>query len=98
MTIFVTHYPVVVQLEKSVPDHVSNYHMAYILDDADEAESDRVVFLYSMRIGSCPRSFGFNVARLAGIEAAVIERAKDKAAKTLSDQDLLHDFKKIFHL
>lgn len=38
LTLFVTHYPAVVQLENDVPMHVANYHMGYLLNE-DETEN-----------------------------------------------------------
>ncbi len=55
---------------------VANYHMAY---RANEAQ-DHVIFLYKFIRGECPMSFGINVARMAGIDQQVLERAKAKSA------------------
>lgn len=37
LTLFVTHYPPLCELERVYPEHVSNYHMAFLLNDADMA-------------------------------------------------------------
>ena len=39
-------------------------------------ENDRVTFLYKIRDGSADRSYGINVARLAGLPETVLERAR----------------------
>ena len=49
--------------------------MAYDLDPLN----NRLLYLYQLRRGACPSSFGLNVAQLSGIPPAVIERAKEKA-------------------
>ena len=41
----------------------------------DEADHD-ITFLYSLGEGTCPKSFGINVARLAGLPGAVLQKAK----------------------
>ena len=52
--------------------YVSSFHMAFRAND----EADRVIFLYKFIKGESPGSFGMNVARLAGLPASVIEKAK----------------------
>ena len=44
-----------------------------------EEESDHVVFLYKLKPGDCPASFGINVAKAVGIEESIIKAAKVKA-------------------
>jgi DNA mismatch repair protein MutS len=39
-------------------------------------EKDKVTFLYKIKDGKADRSYGVNVARLAGLPDTVIERAK----------------------
>lgn len=35
LTLFVTHYPPLCELERVYPQHVSNYHMAFLLNEPD---------------------------------------------------------------
>lgn len=35
LTLFVTHYPPLCELERAYPEHVSNYHMAFLLNEPD---------------------------------------------------------------
>uniref|UniRef100_A0A8C9ZQX9 DNA mismatch repair protein MSH3 n=1 Tax=Sander lucioperca TaxID=283035 RepID=A0A8C9ZQX9_SANLU len=37
LTLFVTHYPPLCELERVYPEHVSNYHMAFLLNEPDIA-------------------------------------------------------------
>ncbi|KAK2950013.1 putative DNA mismatch repair protein MSH6 [Blattamonas nauphoetae] len=46
--------------------------------DDDKTPQD-VIFLYKVVPGICPRSFGMNVARLAGMPDGVVEKANQKA-------------------
>ena len=53
---------------------------------ADE-KTDRVVFLYRFIKGECPKSFGLNVARMAGIPENVIRKAKVKSERFAEELD-----------
>lgn len=52
---------------------------AYGRDDSDNNQSSPtdVIFLYQCISGVCPRSFGMNVARLAGLPLSVVDRANE---------------------
>ncbi|MFO8058868.1 MAG: DNA mismatch repair protein MutS [bacterium] len=69
-TMFATHYHELVDLAETRP-RIKNYH---ILVKEWEGE---VIFLRKMSPGSTSRSYGIQVARLAGLPAQVIERAKE---------------------
>lgn len=48
-------------------------------NDDDNTPSERknnITFLYTLGDGACPKSFGVNVARLAGLPDDVLQRAK----------------------
>jgi DNA mismatch repair ATPase MutS len=47
-------------------------------DDGDHDTSGKgnVIFLYTLGPGQCPKSFGINVARLAGLPPAAVANAK----------------------
>lgn len=41
LTLFVTHYPPLCELERVYPEHVLNYHMAFLLNEPDiSADTD----------------------------------------------------------
>ena len=42
-------------------------------------EPDKIMFLYRFIEGECPKSFGMNVARMAGLPPKVIAKAKYKS-------------------
>ena len=67
-TLFATHYHELTQLSKTLP-RVRNYTVTVSEDDG------RVVFLHHIAPGSADRSYGVQVARLAGLPAAVTNRA-----------------------
>ena len=69
-TIFATHYHELVDLAADLPS-VGNLHVS-----AREWQ-DTVVFLRKIEQGGSDRSFGIQVARLAGLPAAVVVRAQE---------------------
>jgi DNA mismatch repair protein MutS len=68
--LFATHYHHLNELENLLP-RVRNYR-ADVLE-----EGDKVVFLYRIVPGGTDRSYGIQVARLAGLPEQVIDRAKE---------------------
>lgn len=69
-TLFATHYWELTKLEEKVSGAV-NYHVA-----VHETE-ETIIFLRKIIRGSTDKSYGIHVARLAGLPAAVISRAKE---------------------
>ncbi len=69
-TLFATHYHEMTELAKLLPG-VRNYQMAV-------KESDgRIVFLRRVLEGSASKSYGIEVAKLAGLPKVVTERARE---------------------
>ncbi len=68
-TLFATHYHELTALEDSLAG-VRNLHVAV------KESGDQIVFLRKVSPGAAERSFGIEVARLAALPPAVIERAK----------------------
>ena len=48
----------------------------YVSTESGTSGSEDVTFLYRVKSGSCPKSYGFNVARKAGIPEPVIRDAQ----------------------
>lgn len=71
LTLFATHYFELTELAESLPATV-NLHV-----DATEHD-DTVAFLHRVKPGAANRSFGLQVAKLAGVPASVIDAAKTK--------------------
>jgi DNA mismatch repair protein MutS len=69
-TLFATHYHELTDLADATPG-VANFHVA-----AREWKDD-IVFLRKIRPGRSDRSYGIQVARLAGLPDSVIRRARD---------------------
>jgi DNA mismatch repair protein MutS len=68
-TLFATHYHELVELEKTKP-RLHNANVA--VRESDE----EILFLYQIIAGGADQSFGIHVARLAGVPAPVLERAR----------------------
>ncbi|HWA24614.1 MAG TPA: DNA mismatch repair protein MutS, partial [Lacunisphaera sp.] len=77
-TLFATHYQELTQLEKHLP-RLKNYSVAV------KEWNDDIVFVRRVVPGAADRSYGIQVARLAGLPLAVIDRAKTILAQLESD-------------
>lgn len=77
-TLFSTHYHNLVG-GGGAGDGVAQGHMGCRVDGAGAAQ--RVTFLYALRPGACPKSYGLNVARLAGVPEGVITDAAAAAER-----------------
>ncbi|MGO9466654.1 MAG: DNA mismatch repair protein MutS, partial [Isosphaeraceae bacterium] len=69
-TLFATHYHELVELEKTKPK-LRNTNVS-VLEREDE-----ITFLYQIVPGGADQSYGIHVARLAGVPAPVLERARE---------------------
>jgi DNA mismatch repair protein MutS len=68
-TLFATHYQELTQLEKHLP-RLRNYSVSV------KEWNDEVIFVRRVVPGAADRSYGIQVARLAGLPLSVIERAR----------------------
>ncbi len=73
-TLFATHYHELTELAERLPG-AQNYQIT-----AMEREGE-VVFLHKLERGRASKSYGIEVARLAGLPLAVLERARDVLAR-----------------
>ncbi len=73
-TLFATHYHELTQLEGKL-ESVNNYCIAV------REQGDDIIFLRKIVPGGADRSYGIQVARLAGVPQPVIDRAKEIAAE-----------------
>ncbi|EDL00960.1 mCG131439, isoform CRA_b, partial [Mus musculus] len=87
LTLFVTHYPPVCELEKCYPEQVGNYHMGFLVNEDESKQDsgdmeqmpDSVTFLYQITRGIAARSYGLNVAKLADVPREVLQKAAHKS-------------------
>ncbi|MDY3730316.1 MAG: DNA mismatch repair protein MutS, partial [Candidatus Choladocola sp.] len=79
-TLFATHYHELTELEGTI-DSVNNYCIAV------KEQGDDIVFLRKIVAGGADKSYGIQVAKLAGVPDTVIERAKE-LSEELSSADI----------
>ncbi len=79
-TLFATHYHELTELEGKL-DSVNNYCIAV------REQGDDIIFLRKIIPGGADKSYGIQVARLAGVPETVIDRAKE-IAEMLSQSDI----------
>ncbi len=84
--LFATHYHELTELEGKLPG-VRNYNIAV------KEQGDHIVFLRKICRGGADRSYGIQVARLAGVPEPVLRRARD-IARRLEKESLSHNSKK----
>ena len=77
-TLFATHYQELTQLERHLP-RLRNFSVAV------KEWNDEIVFVRRVVPGAADRSYGIQVARLAGLPLGVIDRAKTLLAKLEGD-------------
>ncbi|MGK0236615.1 MAG: DNA mismatch repair protein MutS [Candidatus Pelagisphaera sp.] len=77
-TLFATHYQELTQLDKHL-NRLENFSVAV------KEWNDDIVFVRQVVRGAADRSYGIQVARLAGLPATVIKRAKEILQKLESD-------------
>jgi DNA mismatch repair protein MutS len=88
-TLFATHYHELTELADLLPG-VRNYHVSV------KESGSNIIFLRKVEPGSADKSYGVEVARLAGLPPSVIERAREILARheqsehTLSERLTVH--------
>ena len=86
-TLFATHYHELTELEGKM-NNVNNYCIAV------KEKGDDIVFLRKIIKGGADKSYGIQVAKLAGVPDMVIDRAKEIVAQ-LCDNDILEKVQNI---
>ena len=84
-TLFSTHYHELTDLDKNLK-HLKNMHVS-----ADETDGN-ITFLHKVKEGSVDKSYGINVAKLAGLPDEVINRASD-VLKVYENKEKKRDMK-----
>ena len=74
LSLFSTHYHMMID-EFTHNPLIGMYHMGCEVDEVKR----EVTFLYRLQRGVCPRSYGMNVANMAGIPRSIVDRAESIA-------------------
>lgn len=86
-TLFATHYHELTELEGKM-NNVNNYCIAV------KEKGDDIVFLRKIVKGGADKSYGIQVAKLAGVPDMVIDRAKE-IVEQLTDNDIIEKVQSI---
>ncbi|XP_060820764.1 probable DNA mismatch repair protein Msh6 [Bombus pascuorum] len=92
-TLFSTHYHSLVEDYKNTKE-ITLAHMACMVEneEQDEVSQETVTFLYKLSEGACPKSYGFNAARLAGVPSVITNRAHEISKKLEQETNYKHLF------
>ena len=83
-TVFATHYHELTELADLLPG-IRNYHVAV------KESQNRIIFLRTVEAGPADRSYGIEVAKLAGIPGPVTQRAREILKKHEENEHQLSD-------
>ncbi|HEX7129020.1 MAG TPA: DNA mismatch repair protein MutS, partial [Rhodanobacteraceae bacterium] len=83
-TLFATHYFELTELAAQF-EHIANVHLDAV-EYHDRKQGDQLVFMHAVKEGPANRSFGLQVAALAGLPKSVIAEARRTLAE-LEDGD-----------
>ncbi len=78
-TLFATHYHHLTELSQILPK-VRNYHVAV------KEKEDEIIFIRRIVEGATDKSYGIQVAKLAGLPKKVIDRAKEVLARIEAEE------------
>ncbi|XP_022599351.1 DNA mismatch repair protein Msh6 [Seriola dumerili] len=94
-TLFSTHYHSLVEDYANNPA-VRLGHMACMVEnECEDPSQETITFLYKFITGACPKSYGFNAARLASLPEDVIQSGHRKAREFEKNTVSLRLFKKL---
>lgn len=94
-TLFSTHYHSLVEDYANNPA-VRLGHMACMVEnECEDPSQETITFLYKFISGACPKSYGFNAARLASLPEEVIQSGHRKAREFEKSTISLRLFKKL---
>ncbi|KAM4772473.1 DNA mismatch repair protein Msh6 isoform 1-T1 [Rhinophrynus dorsalis] len=97
-TLFSTHYHSLVEDYSHSPS-VRLGHMACMVEnECEDPSQETITFLYKFIRGACPKSYGFNAARLANIPDDIIHTGHKKAREFESFTLTLKIFRELYLL
>ncbi|XP_059172310.1 DNA mismatch repair protein Msh3-like isoform X2 [Physella acuta] len=96
LVLFVSHFPVVRELEFKFPSVVHSYHMAFLVDELTTENIKSLTFLYQLTSGASNESYGLNVARLAGLPVQLLDKAANKAKQAQDARNIEENFTDIY--
>ncbi|KAF7188159.1 DNA mismatch repair protein MSH3 [Pseudocercospora fuligena] len=88
LTLFITHYQSLARLADSFDGELKNVHMRF----EEKEGTEDITFLYEVGEGVAHRSYGLNVARLAGLPRSLLEQAGRKS-KEMEEEEMRRKLK-----
>tara|TARA_B100000579_G_scaffold437716_1_gene468569 strand:- start:1644 stop:4223 length:2580 start_codon:yes stop_codon:yes gene_type:complete len=85
-TLFATHYHELIDLADDLPD-------AFNLNISVEEHNDDIIFLRKIKKGGANKSYGINVAKMAGLPSYILNRARELLFQFMDfkdDKELIH--------
>jgi DNA mismatch repair protein MSH3 len=81
LTLFITHYQALARMASQFDGELQNVHMRFNEEKNEDGQQGDVTFLYEVGEGVAHRSYGLNVAKLAGLPKSLIDKAAGESAK-----------------
>jgi DNA mismatch repair protein MSH3 len=86
-TLFITHYQSLARMTTMWPGgELNNVHMQFTEQEGGGEDEKDITFLYEVGEGVAHRSYGLNVARLAGLPKSLIEEA-GRQSKLMEEEE-----------
>lgn len=81
LTLFITHYQALARMASQFAGELQNVHMRFNEQKSQDGQQGDITFLYEVGEGVAHRSYGLNVARLAGLPKSLTDKAAGESAK-----------------
>jgi len=81
LTLFITHYQSLARMSEQFHGELKNVHMRFTEQQEGQGEETDITFLYEVGEGVAHRSYGLNVAKLAGLPRGLLEEASRQSAQ-----------------
>lgn len=85
LTLFITHYQSMAKLTEQFDGELKNVHMRFSEQEGETGEKD-ITFLYEVGEGVAFRSYGLNVAKLAGLPKPLLDEAS-RRSKQMEEEE-----------
>jgi DNA mismatch repair protein MSH3 len=80
LTLFITHYQSLARMADHFDGELKNVHMRFTEEENGTGEND-ITFLYEVGEGVAHRSYGLNVAKLAGLPKTLLDEASRRSGQ-----------------
>ena len=84
LTLFITHYQSLARMADHFHGELKNVHMRFTEQENGTGEND-ITFLYEVGEGVAHRSYGLNVAKLAGLPRSLLDEASRRSGQMEAD-------------